>query len=140
MKRKATLTVAFIISLAPMLLSQYGGMRGVQEISGLINLTNPIGLLALVIFLVGVWGPFENKITGWILGLLGTIGMVISEIYNYLTWYVLTITGESSLEYSMMFAFPEFYIGLAVSIVMVFAYVVITKKQKRILQKYRMPS
>lgn len=128
MKRKATLTVVFIISLAPMLLSQYGGMRGVQEISGLINLTNPIGLLALVIFLVGVWGPFENKNTGWLLGLIGTIGIVLSEIYNYFTWHVLTITGEISLKHSIMFAFPEFYLGLVVSVLMVVVYVVITKK------------
>lgn len=127
MKKKLILTIAFVISLAPMLLSQYGGMRGVQEISGLINLTNPIGLLALVMFLVGVWGPFENKKTGWLLGLIGTIGIVLSEIYNYFTWHVLTITGEISLKHSIMFAFPEFYVGLAVSIIMVVVYLVATQ-------------
>ena len=128
MKQKIIITIAFAISLSPMLLSQYGGMRGVQEISGLINLTNPIGLLALVIFLVGVWGPFENKKTVLLLGLIGTIGIVLSEIYNYFTWHVLTITGEISLKHSIMFAFPEFYVGLAVSIIMVAAYLVITQK------------
>lgn len=129
MKKKLILTAAFAISLAPMLLSQYGGMRGIQEISGFINLTNPIGLLALVLFLVGVWAPFENKRTGWAMGILGTIGMVISEIYNYFTWHVLTITGEISLKNSIMLAFPEFYLGLIVSILMVVVYLLITKKQ-----------
>ena len=123
MKKKITLTAAFIISLAPMLLSQYGGMRGVQEISGLINLTSPIGLLALVLFVVGVWVTFENPKTGWIMGLLGTIGMVISEIYNFFTWHVLTITGEISLQNSFNFVFPEFYFGLIVSVVMVALYI-----------------
>ncbi|MBR6529034.1 MAG: hypothetical protein IKT62_03260 [Firmicutes bacterium] len=127
MKQKIIITIAFAISLSPMLLSQYGGMRGVQEISGLINLTNPIGLLALVIFLVGVWGPFENKKTGWLFGLIGTIGIVLSELYNYFTWHVLTITGEISLKHSIMFAFPEFYVGLAVSIIMVVVYLVATQ-------------
>ena len=129
MKKKLILTAAFVISLAPMLLSQYGGMRGIQEISGLINLTNPIGLFALVLFLVGVWVPFQNKKTGWTFGLIGTIGMVISEIYNYFTWHVLTITGEISLKNSMMFAFPEFYLGLVVSVLMIVVYLVLTKNQ-----------
>ena len=128
MKRKAALTGAFIVSLAPMLLSQYGGMRGIQEISGLINLTNPIGLLALLLFLVGVWAPFENKRTGWIMGLVGTVGMVVSEIYNYFTWHVLTITGEISLKNSILLAFPEFYLGIVVSVLMVVVYLFITKK------------
>ena len=129
LKKKIKLTLMFALSLLPMVLSQYGGMRGIQEISGLINLTNPIGLLALVLFLVGVWVPFENKKAGWAMGILGTIGMVISEIYNYFTWHVLTITGEISLKNSIMLAFPEFYLGLIVSILMVVVYLLITKKQ-----------
>ena len=129
LKKKVKLTIAYALSLLPMLLSQYGGMMDIQEISGLINLTNPIGLLALVLFLIGVWAPFENKRTGWIMGLVGTVGMVISEIYNYFTWHVLTITGEISLKNSMMFAFPAFYLGLVVSVLMVVVYLLITKKQ-----------
>ncbi len=121
------LTILFIISLAPMLLSQYGGMRGVQEISGLINLTSPIGLLALVMFIVGVWVPFEKQKTGWVLGLLGTIGIVISEIYNFFTWHVLTITGEIDIEHSLNLVFPEWYLGLFISIVMVCVYILIVK-------------
>lgn len=54
MKKKSLLSTAFVISLLPMLLNQYGGMKGVQEITGLINLINPIGLAAAATFLVGV--------------------------------------------------------------------------------------
>ena len=129
LKKKIKLTLMFALSLLPMVLSQYGGMRGIQEISGLINLTNPIGLLALVLFLVGVWVPFENKRTGWIMGLVGTVGMVVSEIYNYFTWHVLTITGEISLKNSILLAFPEFYLGLVVSVLMIVVYLVLTKNQ-----------
>ena len=129
LKKKIKLTLMFALSLLPMVLSQYGGMRGIQEISGLINLTNPIGLLALVLFLVGVWVPFENKRTGWIMGLVGTVGMVVSEIYNYFTWHVLTITGEISLRNSILQAFPEFYLGLVVSVLMIVVYLVLTKNQ-----------
>ena len=128
MKKKIILSTAFIISLLPMLLNQYGGLKGVQEITGLINLLNPIGLVSVILFAVGVWFPFEKQVIGKYLGSLGTIGIVISEVYEFFTWHVLTITGEVSLQNSIGLAFPEFYIGLIISIVMVAAYFVIDKK------------
>ena len=119
--------MAFVISLLPMILNQYGGMRGVQEISGLGNLFNPIGLVAVLLFIIGVWVSFKNKKINKILGGLGTIGIVVSEIYNFFTWHILTITGEMSLQNSIEFAFPEFYIGFAISVVMVIFYFCIDK-------------
>lgn len=123
MKKKIFLTLVFIISLLPMLLNQYGGLKGVQEISGLINLLNPIGIISLLVFIIGVWLPFKNKI----LGLFGTIGIVISEIYEFLTWHIMNITGEMSIQNSIRFAFPEFYFGLIVSIIMVIVYLIVDK-------------
>ena len=111
-----------------MLLNQYGGRKGVQEITGLINLGNPIGIMAVALFLIGVWMPFKKEIVGKILSVLGTVGIVISEIYKFFTWHALTITGEISLQNSIRFAFPEFYFGLVVSLAMVVAYFVIDRK------------
>ncbi len=126
-KKKVILTIAFVISLLPMLLNQYGGMKGVQEISGLGNLFNPIGLVAVLLFIIGVWVSFKDVKINKILSILGVVGIVISEIYQFLTWHILTITGEMSLQNSINFAFPEFYIGLAISLIMVVAYFVIDK-------------
>ena len=120
MKKKAILTIAFLISLLPMLLNQYGGMKGVQEISGSINLLNPIGIISVLLFIIGVWGSFKNRKTNKILGALGTIGIVVSEIYEFFTWHIMTITGKISIHNSIEFAFPEFYIGLAISLIMIF--------------------
>lgn len=127
MKKKVILTIAFVISLLPMLLNQYGGMKGVQEISGLGNLFNPIGLVAVLLFIIGIWVSFKDVKINKILSILGVVGIVISEIYQFLTWHILTITGEMSLQNSINFAFPEFYIGLAISLIMVVAYFVIDK-------------
>jgi len=127
MKKKSILTIAFVISLLPMLLSQYGGMKGVQEISGLINLFNPIGIISVLLFIIGTLVSFNNKKINKILGGLGTIGIVVSEIYNFFTWHILTITGEMSIQNSIEFAFPEFYVGLAISIVMIIFYFYIDK-------------
>ena len=132
MKKQCILSAAFLVSLLPMLLNQYGGMKGVQEITGMINLLTPnvfpIGIIAVVLFFVGVWAPFEKKSTGKVLGVLGVIGIVAAEIYTFFTWHVLTITGEVSMQHSLEFAFPEFYLGLAVSVLMVVAYFVIDRK------------
>lgn len=128
MKKKIILSIAFIISLLPMFLNQYGELKGVQEITGLINLLNPIGMVSVILFAVGVWFPFKEQVVGKSLGVLGTIGIVVSEIYKFFTWHVMNITGEVSIHKSIRFVFPEFYIGLVISILMVVTYFVIDKK------------
>ena len=127
MKKKIILTIAFLISLLPMLLNQYGGMKGVQEISGLINLFNPIGIISVLLFIVGVWVSFKHKKINKILGTLGTIGIVVSEIYNFFTWHIINITGKMSIHNSIEFVFPEFYVGLVISLIMIFVYLCIDK-------------
>lgn len=131
MKKKIILSIAFVLSLLPMLLNQYGGARGVQEISGLGNLFNPIGLVSVLLFIIGVWVSFKNVKVNKILSILGVVGIVISEIYQFLTWHILTITGEMSIQNSINFAFPEFYIGLAISLIMIVVYFVIDKFVKK---------
>lgn len=128
MIKKILLTTTFIVSLLPMLMNQYGGLRGVQEITGLINLLNPIGVSAAILFFVGVWIPFQKQMFNKILCILGTIGIVVSEVYKFFTWHVMTITGEISIAKSIRYAFPEFYVGLIISCIMVVAYLVIEQK------------
>ena len=128
MKKKIILTAAFIISLLPLLLNQYGGLKGVQEITGLINLFNPIGIVSVVLFIVGVWVPMKKPGFNKVMGILGTVGIVISEIYKFLTWHVMTVTGEISIQHSIRLVFPEFYVGLVASIIMVVVYLIIEKR------------
>lgn len=127
MKKKIILTIVFVISLLPMLLNQYGGMKGVQEISGLINLYNPIGIISVLFFIIGVWIPLKDKKINKILGGLGVVGIVISEIYEFFTWHIMTITGKMSIHNSFEFAFPEFYVGLVISLIMIVVYFCIDK-------------
>lgn len=122
MKKKIILTTAFLISLLPMLFNQYGGSKGVQEISGLINLFNPIGIISVLLFITGIWVPLKNKRINRMLGALGTIGIVASEIYEFFTWHIMNITGEMSFHNSVKLAFPEFYVGLAASLMMMIFY------------------
>ena len=112
-----------------MFLNQYGGMKGVQEITGLVNLLNPIGIVSVILFFTGVWANFKNPDINTTLGALGTVGIVVSEIYKFFTWHVMTITGEVSLTHSIELAFPEFYIGLAVSIAMIAVFFVVDGRE-----------
>ena len=79
MKKKVILSVVFILSLIPMCFSQYGRLKGVQEISGIINLTNPIGFIAVILFLVGVWGNFKNTDIGKYFPYIAMVGIVLSK-------------------------------------------------------------
>lgn len=102
-------------------------MKGVQEISGLINLYNPIGIISVLFFIIGVWIPFKNKKINKIFSGLGVVGIVISEIYNFFTWHIMNITGKMSIHNSIEFAFPEFYVGLVISLIMIAVYFCIDK-------------
>lgn len=110
--KQVILTILFIMSLMPMLLYQFGGMRDVQEISGLIILLSPITIVSIILFFFGIWFKFKNKKTNKILGGIGVVGIVISEIYEFFTWYTIGITKDINLYNSINLAFPEFYIGL----------------------------
>lgn len=125
--KQVILTILFIMSLMPMLLYQFGGMRGVQEIRGLIILLSPITIISIILFFFGIWFKFKNKNTNKILGGIGVIGIVISEIYEFFTWYTIGITKDINLYNSINLAFPEFYIGLLISVIMVFIYFFIDK-------------
>lgn len=134
MNKKIILIVSFLISLLPMLFNQYGGAKGVQEISGLINLFNPIGIISTVFVIIGFWITLKNKIINKVLSILGLVGIIISEVYKFFTWHVLTITGEISLQSSIRLAFPEFYVGLIISIIMLIMYFIIDKYMKEELK------
>lgn len=129
--KQVILTILFIMSLMPMLLYQFGGMRGVQEISGLIILLSPITIVSIILFFLGIWFKFKNKKTNKILSGIGVVGIVISEIYEFFTWYTIGITKDINLYNSINLAFPEFYIGLLISIIMVFIYFFIDKIVKK---------
>ena len=121
-RKKVILSFLFLISLSPMLLNQYGALKGVQEISGIINLINPIGLLSFISYFLGVWINFKHKKYNRILGSIGVIGIIISEIYQFLTWHNIGMSFKIDFLSSISNAFPEFYFGLFISIIMSIVY------------------
>lgn len=130
-KQKIFLTVAFIVSLLPMFAIHYG-VKGVNEIYGWRCNILPIGLPALLIFFVGLWAPLKNATLGKILGLIGAIGMVVSELIGFIFMH---LPGEGiNLKYAFEHASLFFWISLMVSVLMVFIYCCVlslTKNHKK---------
>ena len=122
MKKKILLSVLFIISLIPMFFSQYGGAKGVQEVSGIINLTNPIGFIAVILFFVGIWGNFKNTNIRKYFPYIAMVGIVLSELNNFLTWNYPNTSYLDGIKNSFNMVFPMFYIGLIVSTLLIIVY------------------
>ncbi len=130
MKKKILLSVLFIISLIPMFFSQYGGAKGVQEVSGIINLTNPIGFIAVILFFVGIWGNFKNTNIRKYFPYIAMVGIILSELNNFLTWNYPNTSYLEGIKNSFNMVFPMFYIGLIVSILLIIVYRFTDKKIK----------
>lgn len=126
MRKKILLTLIFLVSLFPMSLTQFG--NDVVGFDGWTNLFGPIGIIACLAFFVGVWGGFDEKIITPILGTIGISGIVISEIYNFFTWYYPNYSSKISLKESLRWAEQKFYFGLIVSVLAVVAYLMIYKR------------
>ena len=130
MKKKILLSVLFIISLIPMFFSQYGGAKGVQEVSGIINLTNPIGFIAVILFFVGIWGNFKNTNIRKYFPYIAMVGIILSELNNFLTWNYPNTSYLDGIKNSFNMEFPMFYIRVIVSILLIIVYRFTDKKIK----------
>ncbi|QGT99291.1 hypothetical protein SYNTR_0698 [Candidatus Syntrophocurvum alkaliphilum] len=119
-KNKIILTVLLLIDISTMFLSWFGGARGIKEISGTIVLLNPITILCIVLFVVGLWYPFK-KDRNWI-SLVAILGIIGVKIYEFIFWHYMTMTGKVSLSLSLQLTYPEFYFSLAVSFIILFLY------------------
>ena len=102
-----------LIILISTLFSWFGAARGVQELKGIAFLTNPLMLIFIIVTGISIFVS-NNKAMN-ILASLGFGGIVCVEIYHFLTWYILTITGEFSLSTSFDWAYPEFYVALIIA-------------------------
>lgn len=119
MKKKYILIIGYILSFIPMLFNQYGWGYGICEIKGIINITNPIGILSIISFFIGVLEMTKSNKANKLLVYFGTIGIVISELYNLFTWnYPNTSILNHILDFTHM-VFPAYYIGIVSSILMV---------------------
>lgn len=110
MKNKVMMTVIFLLSLSTMFMNWFGDTQSDIVVSGLILLNNPIAVTCILITLVGIWLRFgENT---YKLTYIGMIGIIVMEIYEFLTWHIFIISGAFDFHLSIALCYPEFYIAV----------------------------
>lgn len=114
-RNKTTIITAFLLMgiILMMFSSWFGGARGVQEIKGTIVLLNPITLVCVLSVVISLF--FKKEKANNILRVCGFSGIVLMEIFYYLTWYLETINPAFKFSTSFNMAYPEFYLGLIIS-------------------------
>ena len=103
-----------LIILISTLFSWFGAARGVQEIKGIMVLANPLMLIFIILIVSSLFNSNIKTIN--ILASVGFGGIVCVEIYHFLTWYILTITGKFSLSTSFDWTYPELYVALIIAL------------------------
>lgn len=81
-----------------------------------------MGFCALAAALLGIARWLPSRRLNRVFSFFGLLGIVGAEIFTFFTWHYPTITGEISLQLSLQFIYPEFWIGLTVSCIMVPVY------------------
>ncbi|WP_350342675.1 hypothetical protein PRVXT_001929 [Proteinivorax tanatarense] len=134
-KKKIILTILLLINIATMFLSWFGGARKIQEVRGTIVLLHPITLIAIGLFLIGLWYPFNKKVSKWIC--VGSItGIIAVKIYFFFFWHYMTVTGTVSIKESINLTYPEFYLGLGIStLILAISLFMKDNNQKRVNKK-----
>lgn len=114
-----------------MCFSQYGSAKGVEEVSGIINLTNPLGIIAVILYFAGVWIKFKKEKINKCLPYIGMVGIILSELINLLTWGYPNTSYLDGIKNCFSRVFPMFYVGLIISVILIFVYRTIDKNFNR---------
>lgn len=113
------MTVMYILCLSTMLWPWFKDMQGVQAVYGTIMLDNPIALTCMIFVFVGIW--IENDY-GRIFGNIGLVGIIAMQIYEFMTWHILTISGHFDLRLSFHLSYPEFYYAVLSTVIIYIIY------------------
>lgn len=105
MKRKIIMSLLLVLSLSTMLWPWFGNRKGLY-IYGSVLLENPISLTCIILSFIGIWIDNDYSEMFEKIGLLGIIAM---QIYEFMTWHILTISGRFDLILSFDLCYPEFY-------------------------------
>lgn len=127
-KTKSLLTCMILLCILPMNYPWFGFAAGIQEISGWIVLRNPITIFAISLSLYGIW-LLEEKYN-YIVSTLGILLFLVMEFYYFLTWYLPNISSHFHITKSFDGAYPSFYIGITMTILLLIINIICHKRKK----------
>lgn len=129
-KQKMVSGILLVVILLSTMMSWFGGGRGVQEIKGTLILLNPLTILFVLAVIVSLF--IKKAKTSIIIRTIGFSGIVGMEIWYFLTWYILTITGEFNISTSFNMAYPEFYLSLVIACIPLIHNIILFVKSENI--------
>lgn len=128
-KNKIIRIIIGCLCLLTMLRPWFGSYRGVQEISGLIVLYNPLTILACLSILLGILKDCD------VLAIIGSMLLIVIEIFYFLTWPLNTITYTIDISFSISASYPAFYIELILVVTLLYLNILNYKKTKSLVSK-----
>lgn len=114
-KIKKRLTVFGIAYIVSMFTKWFGSGTGMDETYGTIVLINPITIISLVCLFAGIW--INNYKNSLIFSLTGSFIFIIMEIYYFMTWHIMFMTGVFSIQTSIGLVYSMFYVGIGLAII-----------------------
>lgn len=109
MKRKILMMSILIINCLIMFFPWFKGIDGGQAIYGTIMFKNPIAVTCFLFCFIGIWihhdyGQFIENI-GW-------IGIILMQIYEFLTWHIRIVGGHINIQLSQALTYSNFYFAV----------------------------
>lgn len=114
MKNKVLMIGILMINCLIMFFPWFKGINGSQVIYGTIMLENPIAVTCLLFCFIGIWIRQEY---GQIIENIGWIGMIVMQIYEFLTWHIRIAGGNIDIQLSSTLAYSNFYLAVICSII-----------------------
>ncbi|MCC5911207.1 MAG: hypothetical protein JJT76_12290 [Clostridiaceae bacterium] len=132
LRNKTILTIMLATNIISMFFNWFG-FSGINEIPGTRVLFNPITLLCIVLFLIGVWYPFKKTKTNTWIALLSVFSIIGVKIHTFIFWHYMSGAGKVDLFLSFISTYLAFYIGFIISIMISFL-VILLNQNKHFLQ------
>ena len=129
MKNKSILeTILLLPTILSMLFYWFGDKANVIAISGKVILFNPITIICIITYLIGIWidnNKYKNKIC-----IISLAGIFLLELYTILTWYIYTITGTLNIKFAVSNIKFFGIIGPLIVLVTIILFIVMQRKFK----------
>ncbi len=90
-----------------------------------------IKYLAVILYFAGIWINFKKEKINKCLPYIGMVGIILSELINLLTWGYPSTSYLDGIKNCFSRVFPMFYVGLIISVILIFVYRTIDKNFNR---------
>lgn len=133
MKKKLFITGLFLVNIIMMFNIWFQSEH--IHIKGTILFENPIASTCILLSLLGIW---INHYYGEILTTLGWLGLLLMQIYEFLTWHIRMYGGGFDLGLSLKLSEVHFFIAVILCIITYFIYKYLNNREDQEKYKYNL--